>query len=325
VWPPPGELDWAPKIFERILKQGTDPDTRTFREPHDDAAGKHFNLFTRVATHIPTSPDWLFKALGPYFDKQLPEVDYANLLIDRCLHRLHLRRLGPDAAAFAQRYQPQQLEKVGRSVLAALSKRPDPIHLVLLLALCHERQWHQPNSDEAREIGDAFRRASMIFLERAEFRAPEVVHLAGHMHRFFTEPLAKIRRQGHRSPRPLDPKWSSMNVPNLIIGNPFQGADDLDLTVGLWAVDPSEVFDNPNRNPPKQEQLAGLDRFFSEAATTTEKWADYDTEEPEAHQRARRCYLRARQRLAAPLSIKDVKYPMPSRVYAQTTYPTNRP
>jgi len=325
VWPPPGELDWAPRVFERILKQGTNPDTRTFREPHDDAAGEHFNLFTRVAAHIPTSPDWLFKALAPYYEKQLPEVDYANLLIDRCLHRFHLRRLGADAAAFAQRYQPERLDKVGRSVLAALSRKPDPIHLVLLLALCHERQWHQPDSAEAREIGDAFRLASMRFLARPEFQAPEVVHLSGRMLRFFTEPFARIRQQAHRSPRPLDPKWPSMNVPNLIIGNQFQGADDLDLTVGLETVTPSEVFsDNPIRKSPNQEQLKGLDRFFAEAATTTETWARYDSEKPEAHQWARRCYLRTRQRLTAPLSVKDVEYRTLGSGYAQVANPTAR-
>jgi hypothetical protein len=297
VWPVPGTLNWAPDTFERIFERGSDPDSNTFVEPNEDGS---FNLFARVAEHLPTSSDWLFKPLAPYFNKEPPPVDYATLLIDSCLRRLHMRRLGADAAEFAAKHHAGRTAEVGRQVLAAVSESPDPIHLILLYALYHERQWHQPNSEESDELGQAFIQAYDRFVRREEFTATPVAREAcGGLRAFFYDLDRIVLHQGHRSRRPLDQSWTPMWHPNLVIGHPLENAEALDLYISMGVAVPIWAFAHQNLPPTKPQGIAALDRLCDRAATTPKQWAIYDADHPDVHRQARRKYLRAWQRIGA--------------------------
>lgn len=289
-WPIPGDFEWEHPTFERILTHGTDPDTATFREPLDCHRGSRFNLFERVAIHLETSPDWLFKALSPYFDEELPSVDYAILLIENCLRRFHMQRLGSRAADFARWKHRERTAEVGTHVLSALSDRPDPVHLVLLLALFHESRWHKFDSDQAYDIGDAFKRAARHFVERDEFTSTDIARQASQgISHFFDELYRRVRDEGHRSRSNL--RTASSIFPSIIIGPEFEGAEELDFLIEAGAWVPLWIYFVPSLGDlSKQDSRTGLERLFAEAATSPEHWAKYDTQAPSVLRELHRRY-----------------------------------
>lgn len=281
-WPAPGTLNWAPPVFDRILELGTDPDMNSFSEPIGD--GK-FNLFERVALHIPASADWLFNALRPYFDRRRPPpVSYASFLIGRCLQRARLRRLGDTAVCFATGALPTDTRHITDATLHALGQNPEPFHLIFLAALYHERQWHEPNSVAANSIGNAFGDACSQFQKRDEFNAsPEAKRASKENHNFFAEIYQTIKRHGHRSLRPRDLSWQAERTTNLIFCEDSSDFEQADLCVSLGVATPLWFYlarlitrfwkgDRPSR----EESLSALNLLFDQAACDEGRWKKYD-------------------------------------------------
>ena len=283
--PLPGTLNWAPPVFDRTLDLGTDPDTECFSEPNSEGT---YNLFERVSAHIPSTADWLFKLIWPYFYTSLPPVSYASFVVDRCLRRAGLRRLRDNTLEFARAARRERTTDISESTLRSLTEEPGPLHLMLLMALYHERQWHQANSTAADAIGHAFVAAYARFLKRPEFECtPEAIRASRENQIFFSHVYQAIKHRGHRSESPRDLAWTCVKEASLIFCEDYPGFDEADLCVSLGVATPLWYFAaTPNSQywkgsqPTRDESLQALDEVLLKATCDPRRWANYESESP---------------------------------------------
>src|SRR5438445_1906984 len=310
VWPPPGTLNWARKEFEGALLLGRDPDNGKFIEPNDPLKGR-YNLFIRVAKHVPYSEDWKFAPLEPYFRDVLPPVDYACLLIDRCLRRFCLCRMGNDAAQFANLVRAERMAQIREASLSALAVDPDPIHLVFLFALFHERQWHKADSPDAISIGEAFKRACDNFCKRDEFNWSTTARRWSQGNaRYFSYLFDIVKQQGHRSPQPHHARFQRMDAANTLFCEEFPQFLDAELcvTMGsggvpLWFEDGNAYFEG--RLPTANESASALEDIFSSAAVSELRWHRYSRETPETQREAVNAFLSQSRDWPSPDDLLD--------------------
>lgn len=202
VCPAPTFASFAPKIFDRIFYEGTDPDNFGFNDPAPDQVEvrTRYNLLHRVSGYLPLSEDWLFSELLPYCADTLPGIVYAEELIQRSCKRLGFNQLSTMAGETAFRFKAAALADIETDNLASLANNPEPIHLVLLLALFHQQKWHHPDADRTKLYRDFCFRGIRNFIARPEFdRDPTALSVRESVRNVFMQIVRQIGRSGHRS------------------------------------------------------------------------------------------------------------------------------
>lgn len=292
-WPKPLDRSKAPRTFEQAIDRGNFPDSAPYKEPDDSG---EYNLFVRVAQYVEFSEDWLFKELVPYLAPTLPDVAYSSALINQLLQRLSLRRMSADATKFALHTSPKLVRRKEAANFHALGENPDPIHLMLLIALFHERQWHFPFASETKELDLACCRAVRNFTCRDEFTWSEEAraHQEG-ISSLFWSVIRAIRHRGHRSKcsdtSPNVPDlirfWCSrsdfFNVRRCVICEPFEHFDAADLCASLGHALPIShlLFGEPTvyseyALPTIGESTKALSDLISAGTVQPARWLNYD-------------------------------------------------
>lgn len=297
--PEPLSRRLAPKTFEHVWKLGKNPDERLYAELQSDG---RYNLFLRVAQHVPLSEDWLFRPLRPYFSGLLPPVTASATLAQALLRRLGLRRLSDSATKFVLWNRPAVASALDPVWIQVVSSRPDPIHLMLMIAIFHERKWHHPELPETEELAEACFRACDNFFNREEFCPPALDEsLCRDFYNAFRSTLREIMRTGHRSAPPALPHMTSpfdrkpsgpdavglLTAPRCILYEPFEASEDAVLTSGYGLLVPPFLFFDDNPTPyrpqggvpsPAQAERA-LDDLVAAADITVERVHRYGRSE----------------------------------------------
>lgn len=257
-WPPPIFRHRVPRYFQQALRKGHDPSDAGYLEP---GSTEKFNLFLRVARHVPTSEDWLMRPLWPYCQRELPSVAYSAALVDALTARMGLRRLGGAATRFAMLTVPRLTRAREAACLRAMAEHPEPIHLALLVALYHERKWHFPEAPETNELYQLCHLARDRFVGSDQFTWCEEarLHRAEIDHAFWSILLA-IRDHGHRSLPPPKagitadrPFGAARDVlrwfptRHFIVCEATAGFDDAELRAGLGYGIPMSWFTRGGR------------------------------------------------------------------------------
>lgn len=254
VSPYPIDKRLVPNVFQQAFDRGRDPSERLYLEPKLD--GQRYNLFLRVARHVPFSEDWLFQPFVPYLGDTLPDVAYSANLVNRLLKRLGLRRMGATATAFAIDQIPRLVRRREERSLLAMAERPDPLHLMLLFSLYHERKWHYPNSAETRSLDGICCSACRSFAARDEFTwSEQALAYRSQIERELWKVVLKIRHIGHHSAPPqypakglFDPgprgeaQLGILDARHCVICDPNGSFDEADLCAGLGYEIPISYF-----------------------------------------------------------------------------------
>lgn len=259
--PKPLSRRLAPKTFKCAWRLGNNPDERSYGELLSDG---RYNLFLRVARHVPLSEDWLFRPLRPYFSGSLPPVTTSASLAQALLKRLGLRRLSDSATKYVLWKQPDVASTFDAVWMQAISSRPDPIHLMLMFAMFHERKWHHPELPETDQLCDACFQTCDNFFAREEFRPPALSEsLCRDFQEAFRSTLREIMRVGHRSAPPALPHTTSLfdrtpsgpdavgllTAPRCILYEPFTASEDAVLTSGFGLLVPMYLFFDDTPTP----------------------------------------------------------------------------
>ncbi len=267
--PHPLSRPWAPRTFERAWKHGKNPDVRAYADLLCETG--HYNLFLRVAQHVEFSEDWLFRPLRPYFETALPPVTTSSALVQALLQRLGLRRLSDSATKFAIRVRPATVGELDTKWMHLMAERPDPIHLMLLIAMFHERKWHYPDAPETRELSDACFLACHNFFSREEFCPPALdENRRCDFWNAVRSVWVNIVQTGHRSAPPQLPRNASLfdrrpsgpdavgllTMSRCVIYEPFESCDDAMLTAGYGCLMPAFLF--ADRTPTPYRPLGGV-------------------------------------------------------------------
>lgn len=203
AWPKPYHpISVAPPFFDRA-QAGRNPDNW---EWVDRAESKWcFNLFLRVAVHLPGSEDWLFRSLHPYFRSTPPSIEYVHQLLNVCLERLGLRVLPENALDTVLRLEPDRGRQLAQRGVDHLVNAAQPIHIVTLFTLWHLAHWQRPYSTHAEELMSACCAALRVFLKRPEFHVNDCAREAAkHVENSLWEIRRVIRHDGFRVPRLLN-------------------------------------------------------------------------------------------------------------------------
>ena len=146
---PLDSLTKSDRVFQGVLDRGTEPAGFYFGEKHD-----RYALAERVETWLPGSRGWLLESLAPYLEPGLPCVMHAARTIQRHSARWDLRRINSSTVRYAAD-RSIGLGSLSTRQLNWLANSDDPAGVQLLVALFHEREWHDPRSKEAKEIQSA--------------------------------------------------------------------------------------------------------------------------------------------------------------------------
>ncbi|MEG3190923.1 hypothetical protein [Lysobacter sp. D1-1-M9] len=189
----------APAFFDRAFA-GRNPDNWEWVERAE--SGWCFNLFLRVAIHLPGSEDWLFRGLHPYLRSTPPPIDHAHNLLRVCLQRLGLRVLPEPALRTVLRLESDRGRQVAQRGVDLLVKAAEPIHLMTLFALWHVTHWERPYSANAQDLLRACCAASRRFLGRSEFQVNSCTRAAAdHVEISLGAIRHVIKHDGFRVPR----------------------------------------------------------------------------------------------------------------------------
>ena len=199
-----------PKLVDRALKSGRTPDNRSFIEVFGTG---NYNLYERVARVLPQSAPWLFRELLPYCCTPYPHLAESAQLVDKCLARQGYRRV--DASVIEGAYALHRSAAELAEDLLPCGPPSDPINLVFLLALLHERQWDRCNDRSSRDLLDLSMQVVNTFLSSDVFCWNEVARKSSadfHVHFFelFSGVLANgrdIRGVRNRPARVTAPRF----------------------------------------------------------------------------------------------------------------------
>lgn len=189
----------APPLFDRALA-GRNPDNWEWVERAE--SGQCFNLFLRVAIHLPGSEDWLFRDLHPYLRSTPPSIEHAHKLLSSSLKRLGLRALPEYALETVRRLEPDRSRQLAQLGVDHLVNAAQPIHVMTLLALWHLAHWQRPYSAHAEELFSACCAAVRCFMSRPEFQANDCARAAAERVEYSLRTIRKvILHDGFRVPR----------------------------------------------------------------------------------------------------------------------------
>lgn len=226
VWPRPYHpRAIAPPFFDRALA-GRNPDNWEWVDRADYT--RCFNLFLRVAIHLPGSEDWLFRGMHPYLRSTPPSIDYAHKLMKVSLQRLGLRVLPGHALETVVRLAPDRGRELAKRGVDHLVKAAQPLHITTLFSLWHLVHWQRPYSTHAEDLFSACCVALRHFLGRPEFQVNECARAAAkHVEHSLQEIRSFIRYEGFRLPRPPNGLDRIGSFPLLV-----KDFDDLDAVIG---------------------------------------------------------------------------------------------
>jgi hypothetical protein len=189
----------APPFFDRAL-EGRNPDNWEWVERAESQ--RCFNLFLRVAIHLPGSEDWLFRSLHPYLRSTPPSIEHAHKLLNSSLQRLGLRVLPESALATVLRLEPDRSRELVQRGVDHLIHAAHPIHVMTLFALWHLAHWERPYSTHAEELLIACCAALRRFMSRPEFQVNDCARAAAeHVENSLWEIRRVILHHGFRVPR----------------------------------------------------------------------------------------------------------------------------
>lgn len=242
VWPRPYyPREAADRFFDGALA-GRSPDC--WEWVNREAPGTCFNLFLRVALHLPGSEDWLFRGLTPYVRSSPPAIDVALELLDECLKRLGLRVLSERALSTVLSLEPDRGRQIAQQGIDRLIGAGEPIHLVTLFALWHVAHWQRPFSAHAEELHLAARLALNRFVNRPEFELNELTNIG---RKCVFESLNAVRRNikenGFRVPYPTKP-WPEIGLLPILVKD-FENRDEAIDCASIGTDVPVELVLNP--------------------------------------------------------------------------------
>ncbi len=298
VSPCPIDKRLVPNVFQQALDRGHDPSERLYLEPKID--GERYNLFLRVAHHVPSSEDWLFQPFAQYFEDSLPDVANSAQLVNRLLRRLGLRRMGTSATEFAIDQIPRLVRRREERSMQAMAEAPDPLHVMLLLCLYHERKWHYPEAAETWNLDATCCSICRNFAARDEFTwSNQARAFSSQIEQEFRSVVLKIRHNGHHSAPPQYPV-KGMLEPGLrgedqlgilrsrrcVLCDPGPFFDDADLCAGLgYAIPISHfIYGKPTKYsagaiPSKDESRRALAQLMRDADIPLRRLFQYDRDE----------------------------------------------
>lgn len=189
----------APPLFDRALA-GRNPDNWEWVDRAE--SGWCFNLFLRVAIHLPGSEDWLFRGLHPYLRSTLPSIEHAHKLLNSSLQRLGMRVLPEYALETVLRLEPDRSRQLAQRGVDHLVHAAHPIHVMTLFALWHLAHWQRPYSTHAEELLGACCAALRRFMTSPEFQVNDCARAAAkHVEHSLWEIRRVIQHDGFRVPR----------------------------------------------------------------------------------------------------------------------------
>ncbi|MEO7916626.1 MAG: hypothetical protein ABIR16_03200 [Dokdonella sp.] len=163
----------APRVFNRVIEGGHWPDNRTYRENDLDGT---FNLYERVAEHVPGSQDWLFSELKRIALRQPLNEREIQESICRTLARFGLVRLDRKAACLIIELDADANFDISPSLLQthweALASYNEPLHATVLTLLMAEWRFF---TDSPAEVYPYCVKAWANVLRRAELTADRSV------------------------------------------------------------------------------------------------------------------------------------------------------
>lgn len=207
TWPRPYyPREIAPPLFDRAMA-GRNPDNWEWVDRGE--SGRCFNLFLRVALHLPGSEDWLFRGLHPYLRSTPPSIEHAHKLLNSSLQRLGLRVLPEYALETVLRLEPDRCRQLAQRGVEHLVHAAHPIHLTTLFALWHLAHWQRPYSTHAEELMGACCIALNRFMARPEFQGSDCARAAAqHVDQTLWAIRKVIEHDGFRVPRLANgPDW----------------------------------------------------------------------------------------------------------------------
>jgi hypothetical protein len=256
--------DW---IFQGPLERGTDPAGKYFGTGND-----RYCLAERVEGYIPGSRAWLLEPLAPYLELDLPPVGYAVDAITRLSLELGLYRISGDAIKFGAQERLALIRNLADQQLDQFSKVLSPRHLSLLVALYHERCWHDPKASQAIRLGEAVHAAFDSLIQHAMFRRHEAGEVALQELRTAQDSISwNVRKDGQRSARPQRAWYLPSDLPTLFCRN-FEDSSDADYCASLGVAIPLTHYGWPRRtrfsdddDPSKTECFEAFSALISNA------------------------------------------------------------
>jgi hypothetical protein len=142
VHPAPYPVKGVPKTFDKILDGGHWPDSTSYDEWTLD--GTKFNLFRRVAEHLPGSQDWLFAELRRPALELAHDERAVQSAIEQALRRFGLARVHSAASLLivnvllSSKSGEQYVDALFRPTWSRLAASGEALHVTLLTLLWQE-------------------------------------------------------------------------------------------------------------------------------------------------------------------------------------------